>query len=122
MRLSIIIPAYNVDQYLDRCIESCESQDIHQNDYEIIIVNDGSCDKSLNIANALANKYSNVNVISQENQGLSIARNTGMTLAKGNYIWFVDSDDYIVKNCVGSVLALCEKNDLDIPSFLRKNI
>lgn len=117
MRLSIIIPVYNVEQYLERCVESCENQDIPKEDYEIIIVNDGSPDNSLQIAQNLATKYSNIVVISQENQGLSGARNTGMNNAKGKYLWFVDSDDYIVENCISRVLCLCEDNDLDICHF-----
>lgn len=117
MRLSIIIPAYNVEQYLERCVYSCENQDISKDDYEIIIVNDGSPDNSLQIAENLALKYSNIVVISQENQGLSGARNTGMNNARGKYLWFVDSDDYIVKNCIGRVLELCTVQEADICHF-----
>lgn len=117
MRLSIIIPAYNVEQYLERCVESCENQDISNTDYEIIIVNDGSPDNSLQIAERLALKYSNIVVISQENQGLSGARNTGIDNARGKYLWFVDSDDYLVENCIGRVLGICEDNELDICHF-----
>lgn len=117
MRLSIIIPVYNVEQYLKRCIDSCECQNIPRDDYELIIVDDGSTDNSLQVAHKLTQKYENVIVIHQENRGLSGARNTGMSVAKGNYLWFVDSDDWVVENSVGSVLSLCEMYDLDICHF-----
>ena len=117
MRLNIIIPAYNVEQYLKRCVESCERQDIRREEYEVIVVNDGSPDGTLAVANELAATYENVVVLTQENGGPSKARNHGLSVAKGDYIWFVDADDYIVENCIGRVLAICEEHDLDICHF-----
>lgn len=117
MKLSIIIPAYNVEQYLERCITSCEHQDIPQEEYEVIIVDDGSKDNTLAVARRLAQEYHNLVVFSQENGGSSKARNAGLKEAKGNYIWFVDADDYIYENCIGRVLSICEENDLDICHF-----
>lgn len=117
MRLSIVIPVYNVEQYLERCIDSCERQNLPQDDYELIIVDDGSTDNSLQVALELKRKYENITVIHQENRGLSGARNTGISVAKGNYLWFVDSDDWVVENSVGGVLSLCEIHDLDICHF-----
>ena len=117
MRLSIIIPAYNVEQYLERCVDSCERQDIARTEYEVIIVDDGSKDGTLAVAKRLAEKYDNVAVLTQENGGSSKARNTGLAHAQGDYLWFVDADDYVVENCIGRVLGLCEINDLDICHF-----
>lgn len=95
VKLSIIIPVYNVELYIEKCLQSCLSQDIPYDEYEIIVVNDGSPDGSLAIAESIAKTTTNMTIISQKNGGLSAARNTGMSVAKGEYIWFVDSDDWI---------------------------
>ena len=88
-KVSVIIPVYNTEKYLEECLNSVENQTLE--DIEIICVNDGSTDKSLEILNNHANKDSRIKVISQENGGLSHARNTGMKIAKGEYITFLDS-------------------------------
>ena len=88
--LSIIIPVYNVEKFVERCIRSCEKQDVSSDNYEIICVNDGSKDNSLDIINRLSTEYPNIIVISQPNGGLSAARNTGMRNASGVYYMFVD--------------------------------
>ena len=75
------------------------NQDISDEEYEIIIINDGTRDGSLIIALDFEQKYKNIKVYSQENQGLSAARNKGLSLAKGEYVWFIDSDDWIEENC-----------------------
>ena len=116
-KLSIIIPAYNVERYLERCIESCEKQDISCKDYEILIIDDGSTDSTLSIANSLSTKYENIKVFTQNNQGQSIARNLGLRKARGKYIWFIDSDDYIKENCLELSLRVLEENRLEILSF-----
>lgn len=113
IKLSIIIPVYNVEQYLEKCLQSCLSQDIPHNDYEIIVVNDGSPDGSLAIAERIAKSATNITVISQENGGLSAARNTGMSVAKGDYIWFVDSDDWIETNCLKQLTDTLYNDKLD---------
>lgn len=105
MLLSIIIPVYNVEKYVEKCIRSCENQDIPKEDYEVIVVNDGSPDGSLAIVERVAKEYPNIKVISQENGGLSSARNTGMRNACGEYYMFVDSDDWIAENCLGKITA-----------------
>ena len=115
VKLSIIIPAYNVENYLPDCLNSCLNQDISSNNYEIIIINDGSKDRTLKIAEDYKNKYNNIDVYSQENSGLSIARNVGFKYAKGEYIWFVDSDDTIEINCLAKVLT--EIGNKDILAF-----
>lgn len=93
MLLSIIIPVYNVENYLTQCMESILSQ--NPDDYEIILVNDGSKDNSGMICDKFADKHANIHVIHQENRGLAGARNTGIRAADGKYLMFVDSDDFI---------------------------
>jgi glycosyltransferase involved in cell wall biosynthesis len=111
--LSIIVPVYNTSKYLQKCILSCLQQDIPYEKYEIVCVNDGSTDDSLKLLNELHEQYPNVKVISQKNGGLSSARNTGLRNAEGEYVWFVDSDDWIQQNCLGYMIELCKKNNLD---------
>lgn len=93
VKFSFIVPVYNVEKYLSRCLDSLLSQN-YQN-YEIICVNDGSPDNSADILQAYQEKHDNISVINQENKGLGGARNTGLQYASGDYIWFVDSDDWI---------------------------
>lgn len=93
--LSIVIPAYNAEKYLQECLDSCLNQDFPSDQYEIICVNDGSTDSSLEILLNYEKKYNNVVVVNQDNQGASAARNKGIETAKAKYIWFVDADDYI---------------------------
>lgn len=115
MKLSIIIPVYNVEQYIEKCLTSCLEQDIPQSDYEIIVVNDGSPDGSLAIAERIAATATNITVISQPNGGLSAARNAGLKAAKGEYIWFVDSDDWIEENCLkGLTESFCDNDIIKI--------
>lgn len=101
MFLSFIIPVYNTEEYLDECLQSLLSQDIPTEDYEIICVNDGSTDGSLEILRQYEQGYSSVKVIDQKNGGVCRARNTGLRAAKGNYIWFFDSDDVLQQNSLG---------------------
>lgn len=117
MRLSIIIPAYNADKYLERCVSSCEEQNIPPDEFEIIVVNDGSKDNTWAVAEFLADKYCNVRIFSKENGGSSSARNMGMDNAVGDYITFVDSDDYLLDGKLGSVLSITEKNKLNMCIF-----
>lgn len=121
MKLSIIIPVYNVEKYIEKCILSCEDQNIPSNDYEIIVVNDGSPDESLAIIEELSKKFSNISIISQENQGLSAARNAGLKRAKGEYVWFVDSDDSIASNCLFRICSKL-KDELDILHLQYRNV
>ena len=96
MMFSVIIPVYNVKEYLDECIESVLSQ-TYKN-YEIILVDDGSNDGSELICDRYSNQYNNIHVCHKENGGQSSARNVGVGLARGEYFVFVDSDDYIASN------------------------
>ena len=93
--LSIIVPVYNVEQYLSRCVDSLVNQTYHN--IEIILVDDGSPDRSGEICDEYAKKDKRVKVIHQSNGGLSDARNTALDIAKGDYLMFVDSDDWIEK-------------------------
>lgn len=93
-QISIIIPIYNAEKYIKRCVSSVIDQSY--NKLEILLVDDGSTDNSLNICEAFAAKDSRIKVISQNNGGVSKARNTGLRLAKGEYVMFLDSDDYML--------------------------
>lgn len=104
MIISIIIPVFKVEEYVIKTLTSVCNQDI--DNYEIIIVNDGSPDNSLNVCETFAAKsLRNIKIISQENGGLSKARNTGLSYAKGEYVWFIDSDDWIEENCLGRIVS-----------------
>lgn len=116
-RLSIIIPAYNVEQYIGRCLESCLNQDLAPDDYEIIVVNDGTPDKSMEVAGQYAKSHDNIILVNRNNGGLSAARNTGLESATGEYVWFVDSDDRIKTNCLRYLLNFAENNRLDVLCF-----
>lgn len=96
MKLSIIVPVYNVEQYLECCVRSIVAQELA--DYEIILVDDGSTDKSGWLCDELQRRFDNIRVIHQSNGGLSAARNTGLSVAQGRYITFVDSDDELYPN------------------------
>lgn len=105
VKYSFIVPVYNTGKYLNKCLDSLVCQTFK--DFEIIIVNDGSTDNSEMIISGYKKKYSNIKVINQNNQGLSMARNNGVKESNGNYILFIDSDDYVEKN-------LLEKIDKEI--------
>lgn len=122
MKLSIIVPIYNVEEYVARCLDSLLLQDINHKDYEIIVVNDGTKDNSVNIIKEYQQKYSNIILLEKENGGLSSARNLGLLNCKGEYIWMVDSDDSIKSNCLKSLLNYAKKNDVDFLSFPMNDI
>lgn len=107
-KLSIIIPIYNVEKYLERCINSIINQ--NTNECEIILVDDGSTDSSSNICDSYSSQYDYIRTIHQINQGLSCARNTGINKAKGDYIWFIDGDDYIANNALHVILSQISSN------------
>lgn len=108
MYLSVIIPVYNVEKYLNQCVDSVLSQ--LPDDSEIILIDDGSTDKSSQICDLYSEKDSRVRTIHQENRGLSGARNAGLDIAKGNKIFFIDSDDYLPQNYFNTLLS----NESDI--------
>ena len=92
-KISIIVPVYNVEKYITKCINSLINQTLK--DIEIICINDGSCDNSYNILLDLAKKDNRIRVINQENQGISATRNNGVEISDGEYIAFLDSDDWV---------------------------
>lgn len=114
MRLSIIIPAYKVEKFIEKSIRSLEQQDIPLTDYEIIVTNDGSPDNSSAIVSGLQQVYPNIKLINQENQGVSMARNNAIALAQGNYILPIDPDDYVLPNTFERILNLAENQELDV--------
>ena len=114
--LSFIVPVYNVENYLRDCLDSLLTQNVEQGEYEIICVNDGSTDGSLAILREYEKEYKNVRVIDKENGGASSARNVGLKEACGEYVWFVDSDDFIKTNCLSS---LKETLSLHKPNILK---
>lgn len=122
MILSIIIPIYKVEKYLEKCILSCVNQNIPSGDYEIIAVNDGSPDKSLQIVERIASHYANIRVITRQNGGLSAARNTGIDNAKGEYLFFVDSDDWIENNCLRKITDVLKEQKPDVLCICSANV
>ena len=126
MKLSLIIPVYKVEQYIEKCLQSIVMQ-LPQDDVEIIIVDDGSPDQSIQIANQFLNQQSETiknkfKIISQKNQGVSVARNYGVMEAKGEYIAFLDSDDYLNKSYFKSLLEIIRKFQPDIIEFRAQRI
>lgn len=100
IKISIIIPAYNVEKYIKQCLDSCINQvGFSKDEYEIILINDGSKDNTMDVINKDIDwKGVQYTILEQDNQGQSVARNKGLSLAKGDYIWFVDSDDWVSEN------------------------
>lgn len=115
MKFSIIIPVYNVEQYLADCLDSVLAQD-YTGSYEVICINDGSTDSSLEILKQYANKNEIIKIIDQENKGLSGARNRGLKEAIGEYVFFLDSDDWIETNTLQTLSASIVANE-DIIAF-----
>ena len=112
MKLSIVVPVYNVEQYVRKCILSIIANDLFK-DIEVIIVNDGSKDKSVEQIQDLVDNYNNITLVNQENMSLSVARNNGMAKAKGDYVWFIDSDDWITNDAVNYVMPYLDNvNDI----------
>lgn len=118
MKWSIIIPVYNVEQYLSKCLDSVLRQGWKEDEYEVLLVNDGSKDRSLSICEQYAEKYHNFRIINQENAGVSAARNNGIEQSRGEFIGFIDSDDYLLDN--GFCLATKpfeNRKDIDVISY-----
>ena len=116
--LSIIVPVYNVEKYLPICIESVLKQ--YCSGVEVVLVNDGSKDKSLFICEDFVSKYEFISLVNQTNKGLSEARNTGIRNAKGEYLLFLDSDDYLAPDTLAQVLSAVSIADVDF--FMGRSI
>lgn len=111
-KVSIVIPIYNVEKYLRSCIDSIIGQSFQ--DFELILVNDGSIDSSLEICREYEQRDKRIKVINKKNGGLSSARNAGLSVAKGNYISFIDPDDYINKEYFNILVNEAEENNCDV--------
>lgn len=122
MFLSIIVPVYNVKAYLERCVASLLDQDLDRTDYELILMDDGSTDGSGILCDELAARESNIRVIHKKNGGLSSARNAGIPLARGEYIQFVDSDDYLEPNVLKGLQEQIKEQNLDILRYNYQNV
>ncbi|WP_303317747.1 glycosyltransferase [Flavivirga abyssicola] len=117
MLLSIIVPFYNAEACIERCLNSLVNQNLDTDNYEIILINDGSTDNGLNIVETFKKQYHNINVYSQVNHGLGATRNIGITLAKGEYLYFIDADDYLAFNMLDIILNYQVKFELDLLGF-----
>ena len=111
-KVSVIVPVYKVEKYLNKCVDSIINQTLE--DIEIILVDDGSPDNCGKICDDYAQKDNRIVVIHKTNGGLSDARNAGLEVARGEYIGFVDSDDYIAPEMISLLYGVCKKNSTDI--------
>lgn len=111
-KVSIIVPIYNSEKYLINCLDSLVNQTL--DNIEIILINDGSTDSSLDIIKRYAKKYSNIVYFDRKNEGIGVSRNFGIEKSKGKYIAFVDSDDYVSINFAKNMYDFCEENNLDV--------
>ena len=114
-KVTIVIPVYNTQSYIDQCLSSVVNQTF--SNIKIIIVNDGSTDNSLKICQKYADNDNRITLVNKPNEGVSIARNVGISLAEGEWIYFLDSDDYLDKNTVKNLLDEAELFDADIIQF-----
>lgn len=119
-KISIIVPVYNVEQYIKRCMDSLLDQDFE--DYEIVVVNDGTPDNSMSYVKMLQRTNDKIVICNRDNGGLSAARNTGISQAKGEYLWFCDSDDALEGNCLSKLYEKAKNNCLDILLFDEEEI
>ena len=115
--LSFIVPMYNVSKYIEDCLNSLVCQNIDKELYEIILVDDGSSDNTVEIAKKYQEKYSNIKLIEKENGGVSSARNRGIEESSGEYIWFVDSDDFIKANCLHMLMHFIRDRKIEFTLF-----
>ena len=121
MKLSVIVPVYNVEKFLPRCLDSLLRQGMEVGEYEVICVNDGSPDNSAQIlANYQAKHPDIFRVVTQENQGLGGARNTGTALARGEYVAYVDSDDYLIDGAYRYLQRQARCAPFFIPEYLHR--
>lgn len=116
MKLSIIIPYYNAEQWIARCLDSLIHQDLPHNEYEIIVVDDGSTN-DISILKSYVEKYDFIKYVRQQNAMQGAARNRGLEMAQGEYVFFCDSDDFIKENRLGCIYQIAETNKLDMLMF-----
>ena len=122
-QLSIIVPVYNVEKYIHTCVESIFKQGLDDECFEVIIVNDGSTDRSMEMIQDIIIQHQNIIIINQEQQGVSVARNNGIETAQGEYIQFVDADDFLIENSLLFLLdkAITSKADIITADYIRMN-
>lgn len=121
MKLSVIIPVCNVEKYIGTCLESIYRQGLLETDFEVIVIDDGSKDGSMQVVGNISCSHKNISVIHQENAGPSVSRNVGVDVATGEYVLFVDSDDVLMNNGLDMLLrkALETKADLVVADYVR---
>ena len=117
MILTFIIPLYNCKPYIAKCLDEIYSSNTSLKDFEIIVVNDGSVDGGPEIVEGYCRRFSNLHLMNQTNQGASTARNLGLNNAKGDYIWFVDADDFIENSFLKQVMRILLREEYDMISF-----
>lgn len=122
LKLSIIVPVYKVEDYLCKCIDSLLNQDLPKEEYEIILVDDGSPDRCGEICEDYAARFSNIKVVHRENGGLSAARNNGIAESNGKYVQFVDPDDFLEPNVLKQLVDKMERDQLDVLRFNYQNV
>ncbi len=122
LKLSIVVPIYKVEQYLPKCVDSLLNQDLSHDEYEIILVEDGSPDRCGMICDDYAARFDNIKVVHRKNGGLSAARNSGIEIAQGEYIQFVDSDDYLEPNVLKTLADKMTSDNLDVLRFNYQNV
>ncbi len=122
IKFSLILPVYNIEFYLPSCLNSCINQNLPKDEYEILLVIDGATDNSKSIAFEYGKRNSNVVIIDKENGGLSDSRNVGLLKARGRYIWFIDSDDFIQENVLRSLYSEMEEYNLECLWLKWKNV
>lgn len=127
MLFSLVIAAFNIEGFIEECLESCLNQlNISQDEYEIIVVNDGSTDGTLIKIEAIAKTHKNIKIVTRQNGGLSAARNTGLETALGEYVWFIDGDDKISSDALMTIKNLLIRNKdtcfiINYSEFYEKN-
>ncbi len=117
MLLSFVLPVFGVEDFIERCIRSLYTQNLDLDTFEVVVVNDGTNDKSIERVESLFDEFRNIRIIHQVNKGLASARNTGIIHSKGKYLVFVDPDDYLLENTVFTMLDFVETYQLDIAMF-----
>ena len=120
LKLSIIIPVYNVENYIRGCLESIFKQKLKDDDFEVIIINDGTEDNSMTVIEDIISQHHNIIVVEQENQGSSVSWNKGIAIANGEYILLVDADDLLIERRLKLLLqkAIETKADIIVPEFI----
>ena len=122
IKLSIVVPIYKVEHYLRKCVDSLLHQDLSHAEYEIILVDDGSPDNCGDICEEYAGRFAQVKVVHRRNGGLSAARNSGIEVAQGQFVQFVDSDDYLEPNVLKALVEKMEIEQLDMLRFNYQNV